>query len=142
MCNGWRLGAKLGVPTSSSVGDLRVMIEAKLREMDCDPANVQVALSRNSEDTGFSVVDHSGVFLTIEPRHEVLTASDKLTPSHVRRHPWRLLKVDERIQALTQERGELQGRVKALTEENSALLTELHTMQGQLESSKARVKKM
>ena len=92
MCNGWRLGAKLGVPTSSSVGDLRVMIEAKLREMDCDPANVQVALSRNSEDTGFSVVDHSGVFLTIEPRHEVLTASDKLTPSHVRRHPWRLLK--------------------------------------------------
>jgi len=45
------LGAQLEVPTSSSVGDLKVMIEAKLREMDREPRNMQVALPRNPEDS-------------------------------------------------------------------------------------------
>ena len=62
------LGTELGVPTSSSVGDLRVMIKAKLCEMDREPSNVQDALSRNPEDTSFSLVDHSGVFLIVEPQ--------------------------------------------------------------------------
>ena len=36
------LGVQLEVTMSSSVGDLRVMIEAKLCEMDCEPNNMQV----------------------------------------------------------------------------------------------------
>jgi len=36
------LGVQLEVTMSSSVGDLRVMIEAKLCEMDCEPSNIQV----------------------------------------------------------------------------------------------------
>jgi len=43
--------------------DLRVIIEAKLREMDRKSSNMQVALSRNPEDTIFSLVDALGVFL-------------------------------------------------------------------------------
>ena len=87
----------------SSVGNLRVMIEVKLREMDCDPSNVQVAQSRNSEDTGFSLVDHSAVFLTIELRHKVPMSSDELTGSREMSPPAKAESV-ERIQALTQER--------------------------------------
>ena len=60
------LGAQLEVPTSSSVGDLRVMIEAKLREMDHEPSNVQVALPRDPEDTTISLLDDLGVFLVVE----------------------------------------------------------------------------
>ena len=136
------LGTELGVPTSSSVGDLRVMIEAKLREMDREPSNVQVALPRNPEDTSFSLVDHSGVFLTVEPRHELPMMSDEPSGSRGTSPALEPATSNERIQALTQERDELQGRVETLTDENSTLLTELHTLQGELESSKARVKEI
>ena len=65
------LGAQLEVPTSSSIGDLRVMIEAKLREMDHEPGNVQVAHSRDPEDATLSLPDETGVFLVVEHRQEV-----------------------------------------------------------------------
>ena len=136
------LGTELGVPTSSSVGDLRVMIEAKLREMDREPSNVQVALPRNPEDTSFSLVDHSGVFLTVEPRHELPVMSDEPSGSRGTSPALEPATSNERIQALTQERDELQGRVETLTDDNSTLLTELHTLLGELESSKARVKEI
>ena len=136
------LGAQLEVPTLSSVEDLRVMIDAKLRKMDREPSNVQVALSRDPEDSSISLVDDSGVFLTVERRHEVPVATDEPTGSRDTSPTPELATADELIQALTQERDELQGRVDALTQENTNLQTELQTLREAVESSKARVKEI
>ena len=136
------LGAQLEVPTSSSVGDLRVMIEAKLREMDHEPSNVQVALPKDPEDTTISLLDDSGVFLVVERRHEMPTETIEPTVSRETSHTPELAIGSEEIQTLTQERDELQGRVDTLTEENDNLQTELQTLREALESSKARVKEI
>ena len=40
-----RVERALGVPTDASVDEVHVMIEGKLREMEHDPANVQVVIS-------------------------------------------------------------------------------------------------
>ena len=96
------LGAELGLPTSVSVGDIRVMIKVKLREMIRELSSVQVALPRNPEDTSFSLADHSGVFLTVGPRHKVPTASDELTGSCEMLPTLEPATSDETIQALTQ----------------------------------------
>ena len=137
------LGAQLEVPMSSSAGDLWVTIEAKLREMDHKPSNVQVALPRDPEDTSISLVDDSGVFLVVERRHEVPTTETVEPPGsrEMSRTP-DLASGNELIEALTLERDELQERVDALTEEKANLQTELHTLHNALESSKARVKEI
>ena len=78
----------------------------------------------------------------LEPRHELPVVNDEPSGSRGTSPALEPATSNDRIQALTQERDELQGRVETLTDENSTLLTELHTLQGELESSKTRVKEI
>ena len=65
-----RVGKALGAPTEASVDEVRVMIEGKLREMDRDPANVQVVVA----STGLSLCGEDGEFLSItEPPSPEIT---------------------------------------------------------------------
>jgi len=103
------LGAQLEVPMSSSAGDLWVTIEAKLREMDHKPSNVQVALPRDPEDTSISPVDDSGVFLAVEWRHKVPKTETVEPPgSHEMSRTPDLASGNEVTETLTLERDELQ----------------------------------
>ena len=57
------MGRALGVPTDASVDKVHVMIEGKLREMERDPANVQVVISsanmslRGEDDEFLSITE-------------------------------------------------------------------------------------
>jgi len=111
-------------------------------KMDHEPRNMQVALLWDHEDARYSLVDHSGVFLTVEKRHLVPSNSHENTGSHHTSHRLEPATGDEEIQALMQERDELQGKVETLTEEKNNLEVELHTLQEELEPSKARVREI
>ena len=135
------LGARLEVPMSSSIGDLRVMIEAKLRAMDHEPGNVQVALSRDPEDTTVSLLDESGVFLVVEHRHEVPTEVSEPTRSSDAL-PTPEPTATDSASALLQEKARLQERIDTLTEENGTLHEEIRTLREALDSSKVRIKEI
>ena len=52
------LGTALGVPASSTVSDLRLMIEGKITEGGHDLRNVQVLLPKGTEDMSISLRDY------------------------------------------------------------------------------------
>ena len=56
-----RVGRALDVPTDASVDEVHVMVEGKLREMEHDPANVQVVVG----SAGLSLCGEDGEFLSI-----------------------------------------------------------------------------
>ena len=64
------LGGALDLPMSGSVDDLCLIIEGKIMDLGCDPRNIQVALSKDKDDRGFTLSDHEGVFLTVNPESE------------------------------------------------------------------------
>ena len=64
------LGGALGLPTSGSVDDLHLIIEGKITDLGRDPRNIQVALSKDKDDRSFTLSDHEGVFLTVNPESE------------------------------------------------------------------------
>ena len=135
------LGAQLEVPTLSSIGELRAMIKAKLREMDHEPGNVQVALLRDLEDTTLSLLDETGVFLVVEHRQEVSAeVSDPTRLSDILSTPE--LATTDSASALIQERDRLREQVDTLTGENNTLHTEVQTLRVVVESSKARTKEI
>ena len=135
------LGAQLEVPTSSSIGDLRVMIEAKLREMDHEPGNVQVTLSRDPEDATLSLLDETGVLLVVEHRQQVPAEVSEPTGSSDTL-PTSEPAITDSASALVRERDSLREQVDALTGKNNTLHTEVQRLRVAVESSKARTKEI
>lgn len=64
------LDEELGLPTIGLIGDLQLMIEGKITELDHDPCSIQVALSRDKNKRSFTLSDHEDVFLTVNPKSE------------------------------------------------------------------------
>ena len=60
-----RLSMALGLTSSGSIDDLRLVIESKITELDRELCNVQVHLEEHTRDVAFTLVDDSGEFLTV-----------------------------------------------------------------------------
>ena len=67
-----RVGRALGVPANVSVEEVLLIIEGKLREMECDPANVQVVVG----SAGMSLCGEDGEFLSITELPLIETPND------------------------------------------------------------------
>ena len=106
------LGKALGLPMSGSVGDLRLMIEGKITELGRDPRNVQVALSRDKDERSFTLSDHEGVFLAVNPESDEPEEQDDIS-EHTRGHEpsHSPLPTDEsnELETIRNERDELQA---------------------------------
>ena len=62
-----RIAAALGLAESASAEDTRTIIEGKLREMDKDPAEVQVIVKDLEGDDGtLFLINDEGVIITVE----------------------------------------------------------------------------
>ena len=60
-----RLSAELGLTSSGSIDDLRLVIEGKITELGREPCNVQVLFEEHTSEAAFTLVDDSGEFLTV-----------------------------------------------------------------------------
>ena len=61
-----RLAVALGVPSSGSPADVRLIIEGKLTELGREPQNVQVVMEEGTPTAGLRLQDESGTFVTVE----------------------------------------------------------------------------
>ena len=61
-----RLAVALGVPSSGSPADIRLIIEGKLTELGREPQNVQVVMEEGTPTAGLRLQDESGTFVTVE----------------------------------------------------------------------------
>ena len=110
------LGEVLSLPTTGSVGDLPLMIEGKITELGHDPRNVQVALSRNKDGRSFTLSDHEGVFLTVNPEgEEECGDSSEGTCYHELPHSPEPTEEASELEIMRNERDELQATVDTLT---------------------------
>ena len=60
-----RLSTALGLTSSDSIDDLRLVIESKITELGREPCNVQVLFEEHTSDAAFTLVEDSGEFLTV-----------------------------------------------------------------------------
>ena len=110
----YNLGTALGIPVSSTVSNLRLMIEGKITEGGCDPRSVQVLLPRSTEDVSISLRDHKGVFLMVDLGSDMEHHYD----SELLSDPLLLNPVEDRmgeLQAIRLERDALERRSAELT---------------------------
>ena len=125
---------------SGSVNDLRLVIEeGKIMDLGHNPRNVQVALSKDKDDATLTLSDHEGVFLTVNPESE---GDDRHSVEDPSNRGLRSLEPSEanELEAVCNERDELQATVDVLTQENTDLQEQLQALQWALETSKAGVK--
>jgi len=115
------LRTELGVPTSGLVGDLRLMIEGKITDLGRDPRNVQVALSRDADDRSFTLSDHEGIFLTVNPEEH--NDSGGSTHEH-ESSP----EPENELEIVRTERDELRAEVNTLAQEKTALQEQLEAL--------------
>ena len=125
-----RVGRALSVPTDASVDEVRVMIKGKLREMERDPANVQVVVGT----TGLSLWGEDGEFLAVaeQPSEDTRYDSEGEQNSS-NEHPG-----DDDVHEMQQLEEELQG-AKA---EILSLTETIETLQTQLSEHKDRIREM
>ena len=62
-----RIAVGLEVPVTASLDDIRQLVEGKLREVNRDPRNVQVALCDVPGGVKIELGDAGGAFLELEP---------------------------------------------------------------------------
>ena len=134
------VGEALGVPTSGSVGDLRLIIEGKITDLSRDPCNIPVLFSKDKDDRTLRLSDHEGVFLTVNPKNEGERSG---TVEELRDHE--LLESSEptkanELEVIRNERHELQATVHTLTQEKADLQEQLQALQQALEASRTWVK--
>ena len=60
-----RVGKALGLTSSGSIDDQRLMVEGKISEMGHELYNVQIVLEEYSSDASFQLCDEDGEFLTV-----------------------------------------------------------------------------
>ena len=60
-----RLGKVLGLTSSGSIDDQRLMVEGKISEMGHKPYNVQIVFEEYSSDASFQLCDEGGKFLMV-----------------------------------------------------------------------------
>ena len=60
-----RLGTALGLTSSGSIDDQRLMVEGKINDLGHEPCNVQVVFQEYSGDASFELWGESGKFLTV-----------------------------------------------------------------------------
>ena len=81
-----QLASRLGVATTASAGDLKLVIEGKIAEIGKDPANVMVTLTNVEGGVHVSLEDDSGVFHSAEPIADEATEEEH-SPSDAGGHP-------------------------------------------------------
>ena len=128
-----RLGKVLGLTSSGSIDDQRLMVEGKTSEMGHEPYNIQVVFEEYSSDASFKLCDEGGEFLTV--------------PSVDADHSYEGDELYEEAasRSLEEERNEvelLRQSVTDITGERDKLGEELEATQQQLELKKARVKEL
>ena len=115
------LGTALGVPASSTVSDLRLIIEGKITEGSRDPRNVQVVLPRNMEEPTLSLSDHEGVFLTATLEREAGRQAESEQPHEPLHFLDTVDNQDKELQTIRLERDTLQEKMQSLTQQQAAL---------------------
>ena len=121
-----RVGRALGVPTDASVDEICVMIEGKLREMECDPANVQVVVG----GTSMSLCGEDREFLLITEPPSTETSNDKEGDQ------------DSPDEASPQELEQLQTELQDAKAEILTLKETISSLQTQVDQSKDRIRQM
>ena len=126
----------LGVPTSGSVSDLRLVIEGKITDLGRDPHNVQVLLSKDKDDRTLRLSDHKGVFLTVNPESEgERSGSVEESHDHESSESPEPTEANE-LEVIRNERDELRATVHTLTQEKADLQEQLQALRQALEASK------
>ena len=124
----------LGLTSSGSIDDLRLVIEGKISELDHEPCNVQVLFEEHTSDTAFELWDESGGFLTVP--------SAAREPSPVEESHERTERESESSEVEPDELASLRESVAAITTERDALRNELEAVRQELDLKKARIKEL
>ena len=135
------LGTALGIPVSSMVSDLRLMIKGKITEGGRDPHSIQVLLPRSTEDVSISLRNHEGVFLMVDLGSDMEHHYD----SELLSDPLLLNPVEDRtgeLQAIRLERDALKEEVQSLLNEKAAFQEQVDTLTQEVEASQARTKEI
>ena len=127
-----RLSTALGLTSSGSIDDLRLVIEGNITELGREPCNVQALFEEHRSDTAFTLVDDSGEFLTVSAVGVELPELLEDTEGNS----------DRENESSESELGSLRLSVTAITTERDTLLRELQTVKQDLEIKKARVKEL
>ena len=128
------------MPTSGSVGDLRLIIEGKITDLGRDPRNIQGLLSKDKDDRTLRLSDHKGVFLTVNPESEgEHSGSVEESRDHKSSESSEPTEANE-LEIIRNERDELQATVHTLTQEKADLQEQLQALQQALEANRTRVK--
>jgi len=100
-----------------------------------DPRNMQVTLSRDVDDRSFTLSDHEGVFLTVNPEeHKDSSGSTREHESSP--------EPENELKIVHIERDELRTEVDTLAQEKTALQEKLEALQQAPEASKTIVKEI
>ena len=127
-----RLDKVLGLTSSGSIDDQRLMVEGKISEMSHEPYNVQVVFEEYFSDASFQLCDEGGEFVTV--------SSADANYSYKGDEPYQ-----ETASGSFEEQNEVQllhQSVTDITRERDKLRKELEATRQQLKLKKARVKEL
>ena len=118
----WQLSTALGLMSSGSTDDIRLVIKGKISDLSCEPCNVQVLFEEHTSDAAFKLWDESGEFLiisstTIEhpPSVEEPCEGTDREPHAV--EPDELESLWQLVAAITTERDTLQSELETVRQE-------------------------
>ena len=128
-----RLSTVLGITSSGSINDLRLIIQDSISHLGHEPRNVQVVFDEYYSSAAFELWDESGKFLTVPP------VDVEHSPAGDEQHEE---SGDERPAEETSELETLRQSVVDITRERDTLCDELETVRHELELEKARIKEL
>ena len=129
----WQLSTALGLMSSGSTDDIRLVIKGKISDLSCEPCNVQVLFEEHTSDAAFKLWDESGEFLIISSTTIEHPPSVEEPCEGTDREP-HAVEPDE-LESLWQ-------LVAAITTERDTLQSELETVRQELELKMAKIKEL
>ena len=75
-----RIARALDVPSEAMLDEVRLLIEGKVQELGHEPRNTQVMVEETERGTKLTLLDHGGVFVTVEPQEPPVTADSSEEP--------------------------------------------------------------
>ena len=75
-----RIARALDVPSEATLDEVRLLIEGKVQELGHEPRNTQVMVEETERGTKLTLLDHGGVFVTVEPQEPPVTTDSSEEP--------------------------------------------------------------
>ena len=122
-----------------ALDEVRLLIEGKLQELGHEPRNTQVVVKETERGSKLTLLDHEGVYVTVEPQEPVTTNSVEESPvtedkgldevtelkQTLATFEVRIQTLEEELVALYRQLQEAKERSKELWRLNCAQLSEL-----------------